>query len=261
MTPYWHAPRDQWFLALTCDSLGKIGPPAIEPLAAAMRGDIARVADLSFDCIMCGMCVSRCPAEEAQPNIAILARRLHGRYLARRYWRTLLTVSFPRLRPAAHPDAVRRAAELDEVRVFAEIAWLKDLCIGADQRIIAPAPQRPPLGDPHVQPVWPYAADADVGDAVDSLQATDDHVLGEPVQTVAVPRGGEVEAEHRSVGGLEPPDLDPFEIEAAGFGGFIRALQAIVAGRRDRTLAAAPDLHPTMAAEILFLIETLEKSR
>jgi ferredoxin len=49
-----------------------------------MRGDISRVADLSFDCIMCGMCVSRCPAEEAQPNIAILARRLHGRYLAPR---------------------------------------------------------------------------------------------------------------------------------------------------------------------------------
>ncbi len=51
-------------------------------MAAAMRGDIARVADLSFDCIMCGMCVSRCPAEEAQPNIAILCRRLYGRYLA-----------------------------------------------------------------------------------------------------------------------------------------------------------------------------------
>jgi Fe-S oxidoreductase len=51
-------------------------------MAAAMRGNIARVADLSFDCIMCGMCVSRCPAEEAQPNIAILARRLYGRYLA-----------------------------------------------------------------------------------------------------------------------------------------------------------------------------------
>lgn len=50
-------------------------------MAAAMRGDIGRVADLSFDCIMCGMCVSRCPAEEAQPNIAILARRLYGRYL------------------------------------------------------------------------------------------------------------------------------------------------------------------------------------
>lgn len=50
-------------------------------------------------------------------------------------------------------------------------------------------------------------------------------------------------------------------LEAAGFGGFIRALQAIVAGSRDRTLADAPDLHYTMAAEILFLIERLEKPR
>ena len=49
--------------------------------------------------------------------------------------------------------------------------------------------------------------------------------------------------------------------DAAGFGGFIRALQAIVAGSRDRTLADAPDLDYTMAAEILFLIETLEKPR
>jgi tetratricopeptide (TPR) repeat protein len=49
--------------------------------------------------------------------------------------------------------------------------------------------------------------------------------------------------------------------EAAGFGGFIRALQAIVAGSRDRTLAEAPDMSATMSAEILFLIETLEKPR
>ena len=40
---------------------------------------------------------------------------------------------------------------------------------------------------------------------------------------------------------------------------FIQALQAIVAGSRDRTLADAPELDHTMAAEILFLIETLEK--
>jgi hypothetical protein len=53
-------------------------------MAAGMRGDIARVADLSFDCIMCGLCAARCPAEEAQYNIAILARRLYGHYLAPR---------------------------------------------------------------------------------------------------------------------------------------------------------------------------------
>jgi succinate dehydrogenase/fumarate reductase-like Fe-S protein len=53
-------------------------------MAAGMKGDIAEVADLSFDCIMCGLCAARCPAEEAQYNIAILARRLYGRYLAPR---------------------------------------------------------------------------------------------------------------------------------------------------------------------------------
>jgi tetratricopeptide (TPR) repeat protein len=47
--------------------------------------------------------------------------------------------------------------------------------------------------------------------------------------------------------------------KAAWLRPFIQALQAIVAGSRDRTLADAPDLHCTMAAEILFLIETLEK--
>jgi hypothetical protein len=41
---------------------------------------------------------------------------------------------------------------------------------------------------------------------------------------------------------------------------FIQALQAIVAGNRDRTLADAPDLNYTMAAEVLFLIETLESA-
>jgi len=38
------------------------------------------------------------------------------------------------------------------------------------------------------------------------------------------------------------------------------ALQVIVAGSRDRSLASAPELSYTMAAEILFLIETLEKA-
>jgi hypothetical protein len=46
--------------------------------------------------------------------------------------------------------------------------------------------------------------------------------------------------------------------EAAWLRPFIQALQAIVAGSRDRSRADAPDLDYSMAAEILFLIETLE---
>jgi heterodisulfide reductase subunit C len=53
-------------------------------MANAMKGDIAGVADKSFDCIMCGLCSARCPAEEVQYNIAILCRRLYGSRLAPR---------------------------------------------------------------------------------------------------------------------------------------------------------------------------------
>ncbi|HDQ00490.1 MAG TPA: 4Fe-4S dicluster domain-containing protein [bacterium] len=50
-------------------------------VAAAMSGNIQQAAELSFDCVMCGLCAARCPAEEVQYNIAILARRLYGRHI------------------------------------------------------------------------------------------------------------------------------------------------------------------------------------
>jgi heterodisulfide reductase subunit C len=68
-----------------CNTCTKSCPMDIEVMdymAAAMRGDIAKVAQLSFDCVMCGLCTARCPAEIAQYHIAILARRLYGKYIA-----------------------------------------------------------------------------------------------------------------------------------------------------------------------------------
>jgi ferredoxin len=58
--------------------------PVMEYMAAALRGDVAELARLSFDCIMCGLCTSRCPAEICQYNVAILGRRLNGRHVAPR---------------------------------------------------------------------------------------------------------------------------------------------------------------------------------
>jgi len=72
---------------LGCGTCTKACPQDLDVkgyMAAAMRGDIARVADMSFDCIMCGLCAARCPVGEAQYNIAVLCRRLYGRYLAPR---------------------------------------------------------------------------------------------------------------------------------------------------------------------------------
>lgn len=53
----------------------------MEYMSDALRGDIAGVAEKSFDCIMCELCAKRCPADLAPCNIGLLHRRLYGRYL------------------------------------------------------------------------------------------------------------------------------------------------------------------------------------
>ncbi|MDD5887288.1 MAG: 4Fe-4S ferredoxin [Oscillospiraceae bacterium] len=52
-------------------------------IAYAQRGDFKACADESFDCVMCGCCSSRCPAGISHPQVAMLARRLNGKYIAK----------------------------------------------------------------------------------------------------------------------------------------------------------------------------------
>jgi len=69
---------------LQCNTCRKVCPQDIEVMqymAAAMRGDIAKAADLSFDCIMCGLCASKCPGDTVQYHVGELCRRLYGRYV------------------------------------------------------------------------------------------------------------------------------------------------------------------------------------
>ena len=51
-------------------------------IAYAQRGEYEKVAEESFDCVMCGVCSSRCPAGISHPQVALLTRRLTGKYLA-----------------------------------------------------------------------------------------------------------------------------------------------------------------------------------
>ncbi|MCK5561437.1 MAG: 4Fe-4S dicluster domain-containing protein [Thermoplasmata archaeon] len=75
------------FRCVGCNTCTKICPQdmdVMDYMALAERGDIAKAADVSFDCIMCGLCASRCPAETVQYNVGILCRRLYGRHIAKK---------------------------------------------------------------------------------------------------------------------------------------------------------------------------------
>jgi heterodisulfide reductase subunit C len=69
---------------LQCNTCTKSCPMELEVMnyvAAAMRGDLKRVVELSMECVMCGMCAARCPAELAPFNIALLIRRMYGKHV------------------------------------------------------------------------------------------------------------------------------------------------------------------------------------
>jgi Fe-S oxidoreductase len=72
---------------VACNACTKVCPMDVQVLdyvSALKRGDIKAAAELSFDCIQCGLCASRCFAEMPQYHIAQLARRLNGAYLTPR---------------------------------------------------------------------------------------------------------------------------------------------------------------------------------
>ncbi len=52
-------------------------------IAHVQRGEYEKCAELSFDCVMCGVCSARCPAGISHPQVALLARRLTGKYIAK----------------------------------------------------------------------------------------------------------------------------------------------------------------------------------
>ncbi len=74
------------YRCLGCSSCNKVCPQDIDVMqyiAYCQRGDFAKAADISFDCLMCGLCVSRCPANIVHYNAALTARRLYSRYIAK----------------------------------------------------------------------------------------------------------------------------------------------------------------------------------
>jgi len=68
---------------VSCNTCTKSCPQDLQVMdyvQAALKGDFQAVAEGSFECIQCGLCAIRCPAEIVQYHMAQFARRMYGRY-------------------------------------------------------------------------------------------------------------------------------------------------------------------------------------
>lgn len=105
------------FRCVACNACTKVCPMDVQVMdyiAQLKRGDIKGAAETSFDCIQCGLCVSRCMGELPQYHIAQLARRIRGAYLVPRSTHVDEMV--------AHIDSGRFAGTLSEVEGLDEAA-------------------------------------------------------------------------------------------------------------------------------------------
>lgn len=74
------------FRCVACNACTKVCPmdvKVMDYIAAIKRGDLVKAMELSFDCIQCGLCASRCMGELPQYHIAQMVRRLVGGKLTR----------------------------------------------------------------------------------------------------------------------------------------------------------------------------------
>jgi len=75
------------FRCIACNACTKVCPmdvQVMDMISALKQGNIAKAAILSFSCIQCDLCASRCMGELPQSHIAQLARRIYGAKIAPR---------------------------------------------------------------------------------------------------------------------------------------------------------------------------------
>lgn len=102
---------------VSCNTCTKACPQELEVMdyiQAALRGDYAEAARLSFDCIQCGLCAARCPAEIHHFHVAQLARRLNAKFLS-----------------PPSPELKKRIEELDKGKYKKDIAGMKKMRLKA----------------------------------------------------------------------------------------------------------------------------------
>lgn len=79
-----HALYPELFRCVACNQCTKACPMDVDVLgyvSALKQGNIEKAARISYDCIQCGMCASRCMGEIPQYHAAQLARRVFARHV------------------------------------------------------------------------------------------------------------------------------------------------------------------------------------
>ena len=108
-----------------------MGIDVMDYVALIGRGDLTKAAEVSFSCVMCGLCAIRCPAEISQHTAAMYVRRLAGRYLT----------------PKAQHLA-KRVAEVREGRFDEKLGKLKAMTKEDLKTLYAGREREPDLGKP-----------------------------------------------------------------------------------------------------------------
>lgn len=100
----------------TCTKSCYIEIPTLEFVTALVKGDFAKAAELAFECVMCGLCASRCPAELTQFQAGMLGQRIYGRYVVPKDEHLAKRVSD--IRGGVFEDGIRKlmSADLDDLK-------------------------------------------------------------------------------------------------------------------------------------------------
>ncbi|MBT3219662.1 MAG: 4Fe-4S dicluster domain-containing protein [Proteobacteria bacterium] len=80
-----HNAYPELFRCVACNACTKVCPMDVEVMdyiAAIKQGELKKAMEISFDCIQCGLCATRCMGELPQYHIAQLVRRVYGSKLA-----------------------------------------------------------------------------------------------------------------------------------------------------------------------------------
>ncbi|MBT9141258.1 MAG: Electron transport complex subunit RsxC [Dehalococcoidia bacterium] len=103
------------FRCVACNACTKVCPMKIEAMdvmALLKQGNISRAVELSFDCIQCGLCASRCFGELPQYHIIQLARRIYGARIAPRSKH--LAEAGEAIKRGRYEEPLRKLVSMDE---------------------------------------------------------------------------------------------------------------------------------------------------